>query len=260
MFYAIGDIHGFETKFERAMALIDADGGAKAPLYFVGDLVDRGHESRQVIQAVMDGQAAGKPWHCILGNHDLMFLHFVRHAHVDHDEILSDKSWLHHRLGGARTLESYMGSAEFDHPEWISWEHAREHGLDPVSDDLLIALSDAAKVQVTPEHLAWIEKLPLYVDAPDNHRFVHAGIKPGVAIEDQTRSDLVWIRDGWLDYTGPLDKMYVHGHTALDFPQHHGNRINIDGGAGRGRALVPTVYEDGTWFTLDENGRTPLRP
>ncbi len=121
MFYALGDVHGQLEKFNRAMALIDADGGAQAPLYFVGDLVDRGHESRQVIQAIINGQTAGKPWQCILGNHDLMFLQFVRAGKVNHVEILSHKSWLHHRLGGMRTLESYMGRAELDHPGWISW-------------------------------------------------------------------------------------------------------------------------------------------
>lgn len=260
MFYALGDIHGQLAQFERALGLIAADGGADADLYFVGDLVDRGHESRQVIQAIIDGQAAGKPWHCILGNHDLMLLQFVATTKVIHSEILSRKSWLHHRLGGMRTLESYMGDTELDHPDWISWEHAREHGLDPASDDLLQTLSDAAKAKIPAAHLTWLENLPLYIDAYANHRFVHAGIKPGVAIDDQTRSDLVWIRDGWLDFEDPLDKIYVHGHTALDFPKHHGNRINIDGGAAYGRDLVPTVFEAGRWFTLDDDGRTPLVP
>lgn len=260
MFYALGDIHGQQAQFERALGLIEKDGGAEAPLYFVGDLVDRGHQSRQIIQAIMDGQAVGKPWHCTLGNHDLMFLQFVQSAQIHHDEILSPKGWLHFRLGGVTTLESYMGDVEFDHPDWNGWDHARENGLDPIADDLVQAISDAAKQKIPADHLNWIENQPLYHDAPDNHRVVHAGIRPGVAINDQTRSDLVWIRDGWLEFEGPLDKMYVHGHTALDFPQHHGNRINIDGGAAYGRNLVPTVYDGSGWFTLDDNGRTPLTP
>ncbi len=260
MFYALGDIHGYRDKLERAFSLIAADGGADAPLYFVGDLVDRGMDSAWVIQTIMDGQAAGKPWHCILGNHDLMLLEFVTTGKVDHDEILADKSWLHHRLGGCRTLASYMSDTDVDHPDWISWDHVNEHGLDPASPELIAAVCDAAKDAVTADHLKWIEDLPLFIDAPDGHRFVHAGVKPNVAMADQTRSDLVWIRDGWLDYTGPLDAMYVHGHTALDFPQHHGNRINLDGGAGRGRPLVPAVYDGTGWFTIDENGRKPLTP
>ena len=260
MFYALGDVHGQQAQLDRALALIAADGGASAPLSFVGDLVDRGLDSRGVIQTIMDGQTAGKPWHCILGNHDLMFLQFVRSAQVIHPEILSRKSWLHHRLGGVRTLQSYMGKVELDHPEWISWEHAHEHGLDPASDSLLDALSNAAKDLVPSEHLDWIENLPLYLDAPEGHRIVHAGIRPGVAMSAQSRSDLIWIRDGWLDHDGPLDRMYIHGHTALEFPQHHGNRINIDGGAAYGRPVVPTVFDGKGWFTLDEYGRTPLVP
>jgi len=259
MFYALGDIHGQQEQLDRALTLIDEDGGANAPLFFVGDLVDRGANSRSIIQTIMDGQAAGKSWQCILGNHDLMFHQFVTSANVTHPEILSHKSWLHHRLGGVRTLASYM-TAEIDHPDWISWEHANEHGLDPASTSLLAVLSNAAKESVPAEHLDWIAKLPLYLDGPANHRFVHAGIKPNVAMADQTRSDLVWIRDGWLDYDGELDAIYVHGHTALDFPQHHGNRINLDGGAGYGRPLVPCGFDGTAWFTLDETGRTKLIP
>lgn len=260
MFYALGDIHGQKAQLERAFSLIEKDGGADAPLYFVGDLVDRGFESRWVIQTIMNGQNAGKPWHCILGNHDLMFHQFVTTGQVDHDEILSDKSWLHHRLGGCTTLSSYMTDDAIDNPDWAGWDHANTHGLDPAPHDLIQTVSDAAKHAVPAAHLDWIANLPLYIDAPHNHRFVHAGIKPGVAIDDQTRSDLIWIRDGWLDHDGPLDKMYVHGHTALSFPKHHGNRINLDGGAGRGGTLVPAVFDGRDWFTLDEAGRTPLRP
>jgi serine/threonine protein phosphatase 1 len=208
----------------------------------------------------MDGQAAGKPWQCILGNHDLMFHQFVTTANVLHPEIKSGKTWLHHKLGGVMTLASYMDGVEIDHPEWVSWDHAKAHGLDPASDSLLATFSEVAKHHVPTDHLDWIIDLPPYVDGPENHRFVHAGIQPDVAIDAQTRSDLIWIRDGWLDYDGPLDRMYVHGHTALDFPQHHGNRINLDGGAGFGRPLVPCGFDGSNWFTLDETGRFPLRP
>lgn len=258
MFYALGDIHGQTSQLNRALALIEADGGADADLFFVGDLVDRGPDSRGVIQTIMDGQNAGKPWVCILGNHDLMFHQFVTTANVLHPEILSGKSWLHHRLGGCTTLASYMDGTDIDHPEWISWDHAKEHGLDPASLSLLNALSDAAKTAIPKDHLDWIASLPLYIDAPQDHVFVHAGIRPGVALPDQTQSDLIWIRDGWLDHADPHEVMYVHGHTALDAPQHHGNRINLDGGAGYGRPLVPAVFDGATWFTLDEAGRMLL--
>lgn len=261
MFYVLGDIHGYLDKFDRGLSLIEADGGKDAPLYFVGDFVDRGPDSRAVIQKIMDAQAAGRDWQAILGNHDLMFHQFVETAKNIHDEMRPDLSWTNRRLGGMNTLASYMSEVSVDHPEWQGWDHAIEHGLgDDTSLGLIEAVSQAARATVSKEHLDWIINLPLYLWAPDNHLFVHAGIKPGVAMDKQSRSDLVWIRDGWLDYEGELDAMVVHGHTALEFPIHHGNRINLDGGAGRGRTLVPAVYDGGNWFTLDENGRTPLVP
>lgn len=261
MFYVLGDIHGYLDKFDRGLSLIEADGGKDAPLYFVGDFVDRGPDSKAVIQKIMDAEAAGRPWQSVLGNHDLMFSQFVMYEQNIHDEMRPDLSWTNRRLGGMTTLASYMSGTEIDHPDWQGWDHVLEHGLDnDTSLDLLSAISQAARAQIPADHLDWITKLPLYLNAPDNHLIVHAGIKPGVEMKDQTRSDLVWIRDGWLDYDGALDAMVVHGHTAVDFPIHHGNRINLDGGAGRGRTLVPAVYDDGQWFTLDETGRTPLTP
>ena len=260
MFYALGDIHGQKAQLDRALALIENDGGAGAEIFFVGDLVDRGPDSRAVIQMIMDGQNAGKPWSCILGNHDYMFHQFVQTGRVLHSEIKSSKSWLHQRLGGVTTLASYMRDQEIDHPDWVSWDHAIEHGLDPASPSFLTALSQTAQKVIPSNHLDWIASLPLFVEAPDNHMIVHAGIRPGVAMRDQTHSDLTWIRDGWLDDCTPHEFMFVHGHTALEFPQHHGNRINIDGGAAFGRPLVPCGFDGKNWFTLDETGRSSLRP
>lgn len=260
MIYALGDVHGQLDQLERALSLIEADGGAEAKLYLVGDLVDRGADSKGVIQRIMDGQAAGKPWSCVLGNHDLMFHQFAETGRVAHPEIKSGKTWLHKALGGMTTLASYMIGAEIDHPDWPGWEAAKADGLDPASPSLIQNLNDAAKSHVPQEHLDWIAARPLFLKAPHDMIVVHAGIRPGVPLSDQAQSDLLWIREDWLDYDARLDHLYVHGHTALDFPQHHGNRINIDGGAGHGRALVPVVRDGADWFTLDENGRTPLVP
>ncbi len=263
MFYVLGDIHGFQDKFDRGLDLINVDGGKDAPLYFLGDFSDRGPDCKSVIQNIMDAQAAGRPWHAILGNHDQMFYEFVKTGRNRFDpELRADLSWTNNRLGGMTTLYSYLKDTPIDHPEWVSWDHVLEHGLgNDASDDLLDAVSKIAREDATINtHLDWLINLPLYIEGPENHLFVHAGIRPGVALSDQARDDLLWIRDGWLEYEGPLDHMVVHGHTALDFPVHHGNRINLDGGAGRGRTLVPAVFENGKWFTLDEAGRSPLEP
>lgn len=260
MFYALGDVHGQIDQLNRALALIETDGGPEAQVQFVGDLVDRGPDSKGVIQHIIDGQAAGKPWSCILGNHDLMFYQFVTEGIVSHSEISSDKTWLNKSLGGMITLASYLDGVDIDHPDWPGWDAAKADGVDPAPPSLIAALQEQAKAHVPAEHLDWIASLDLYREAPDDIVFVHAGIRPGVALPDQARTDLVWIRTGWLDHTAPHDVMFVHGHTALEFPQHHGNRINIDAGAGYGRPLVPLCYDSGAWFTLDESGRTPLLP
>ncbi len=240
MLYAIGDIHGQLAQLDRALALTEADGGRDAPHVFLGDLPDRGPDTRGVIDRLMEGQAAGRDWTVLLGNHDRMFLRFVRDG-VEHDPaITSGKGWLYPALGGPATLAAYGVMAD-----------------DLTSDRpaLLAETRDA----VPSAHLDWLAGLPLWHRA-QGHLFVHAGIRPGIPVEDQSEEDLIWIREGWLDDTRDHGEMIVHGHTALDHPRHEGNRINLDGGAGYGRPLVPAVLEDGRWFTLSEVGRHPLTP
>ncbi|MCF2905905.1 metallophosphoesterase [Octadecabacter sp. CECT 8868] len=259
MFYCIGDIHGYSDQLERALALIEADGGADAPIVFLGDYVDRGPDSNGVIQRLMDGQAAGKPWTCLIGNHDLMFWRFMTHGIVNDAHILSGKGWLHHRLGGPNTLASYVELPEFNHPAGGGMDTLLQEGLDPTPPALLAELLQAARDRVPKAHLDWIEAQPRIHQA-HGHIFVHAGIRPGISLDKQDEADLTWIRDGWLESEADHGAVVVHGHTALEFPKHHGNRINLDAGAGYGRTLVPAVCDEGDWFTLDEDGRTGLRP
>jgi len=247
MLYAIGDIHGFPDQLDRALALIEADGGQDSPVIFLGDYVDRGPNAKAVIQTLIDGQAAGRPWTCLIGNHDLMFWRFATSGVWQDRMIKSGKGWLHHRLGGNTTTMSYVPDLDI------------AAGIDPVTDADRARLQPLLKNAVPQTHLDWIANGPRYHHA-EGHLFVHAGIRSGVAITDQTEEDLVWIREGWIDNDDDHGITVVHGHTALDAPQHHGNRINLDGGAGYGRTLVPAVLEDGAWFTLDEAGRTPLTP
>jgi len=247
MLYAIGDIHGFSDQLDRALALIKADGGEDAPVVFLGDYVDRGPNAKAVLQTLMDGQAAGRPWTCLIGNHDLMFWRFVTSGIWQDRMIKSGKGWLHHRLGGNTTTMSYIPDLSI------------ADGIDPVTEADRARLQPSLQNAVPQAHLDWIANGPRYHHAED-HLFVHAGIRPGIAMSDQTEEGLVWIREGWIDNDDDHGITVVHGHTALDAPQHHGNRINLDGGAGYGRTLVPAVLEDGAWFTLDEAGRTPLTP
>ncbi|MGR3540143.1 MAG: metallophosphoesterase, partial [Hasllibacter sp.] len=107
--YAVGDIHGHLAKLDRALDLIERDASAHGGgrVVFVGDLVDRGPDARGVIERLMAGQAEGRDWSVLLGNHDRMFLRFVRDGLATDPAISSGKGWFHGALGGAATLASY---------------------------------------------------------------------------------------------------------------------------------------------------------
>jgi len=259
MLYVLGDIHGQTAALDRAMALIAADGGADRPLIFLGDYVDRGPDSRGVLDRLISGRDAGRPWRFLLGNHDRMFLRFVTEARTHDPKILSGKGWLHPALGGNATLASYLPEDAFAHPEGGGMETLARSGLDPLPDPHRDALVAAACEAVPQRHLDFVAGLSTMIeDGP--HLFVHAGIRPGVPLTDQVEDDLIWIRDGFLDHDGDFGALVVHGHTALDRPTHFGNRIDLDGGAGYGRPLVPALFDGTDWFTLHDDGRHPLRP
>lgn len=215
---------------DRALNLIAADGGPGAEIVFLGDLVDRGPDSRGVIDRLIAGRAKGRRWHVLMGNHDRMFARFLRGGAVQDDRITSGLPWTHLRLGGLATLASY--GVEYD------------------DSTTLAELFAATRAAVPDEHLGFIEGL----------LFVHAGIRPGIALADQVEDDLIWIRDTFLTFTDPHPWLVVHGHTALDHPQHFGNRIDLDGGAGYGRMIHPAVFEGRDCFLLTDAGRVPLWP
>lgn len=236
--YAIGDIHGQTGQFDHALDLIAADGGPEAEIVFLGDLVDRGPDSRGIIDRLRQGQAAGRPWQVLLGNHDAMFARFLRDGTVHDPRVKSGVAWTHPRLGGLATLASY--------------------GVDGGPETPLAELAAAARVAVPAAHPAYLASLPRHlVRGP--LLFVHAGIRPGIALHDQDPEDLIWIRDGFLTCPDPHPWLVVHGHTALDQPQHFGNRIDLDGGAGYGRPLRPAVFEGRDCWLLTDRGRIPLR-
>jgi serine/threonine protein phosphatase 1 len=87
---------------------------------------------------------------------------------------------------------------------------------------------------------------------------VHAGLRPHVPLADQDAEDMLWIRDGFLETGYNFGKLVVHGHTALDHPTLYETRLNIDGGAGYGRPLVPIALNGTSCWTLTANGRQPL--
>lgn len=243
MIYAIGDIHGQYEELLRAHERIADDraryGGEGAEVVHLGDLVDRGPKSQEVIQHLIDGIAAGENWSSVLGNHDRLFLDFIRSGAVTDDRLRAGMHWLHDRMGGQDTLKSYGVSRKL---------------LEGIS-----AFRRRAMEAVPDAHVAFLEARPTYLER-DQLLFVHAGIMPGVPIEKQYEDDLVWIRDGFLEYDAPHPWLVVHGHTALDAPVHHGNRVNLDGGAAYGRPLAAAVFEGRECFLLTDEGRLKLEP
>lgn len=237
--YAIGDVHGQLAKLDIALALIEEDraltGDRNATLVQIGDLVDRGPQSAATVARLIDLTRADSRITVLLGNHDNMFLRFMQTPPSQDPRLREGLTWLNPRLGGQATLASY--------------------GVDitaPLPD-----IHAQARALVPQEHLDFLAGLPLGL-ARGACFFVHAGIRPGVALDQQDPEDLYWIRDEFLlDPTdhGPL---IVHGHTPVERVEHHGNRLAIDTGAAYGGALSAVVIEGRRVWLLTHSGRQEI--
>jgi len=168
--YAIGDIHGELDSLKDALKKINRDGGSDARVVFLGDYVDRGPNSRGVIEFLINSVEAGKNWTCLLGNHDQMFSTFMEDCDA---QMTADFHWLDDRLGGKKTLASY--------------------GINVDDIDLRQHVQIKAITTVPQEHIDWLDSLP-HSHQENGLFFAHAGIRPGVPLEQQHADDLLWIR------------------------------------------------------------------
>ncbi len=235
--YAIGDIHGQLDMLEEALALIEADGGADAHIIFLGDYVDRGADSKAVIERLIQGKAAGKPWRFLKGNHDRLFEWFMEPVPRHDPHLLVGYHWLHERLGGTTTLASY--------------------GVDVGERRRLFAVHAEAQEAVPFSHKRFLQDCEISISHGPLF-FCHAGVRPGVALQDQAEDDLVWIRDEFGNDTRDHGALVVHGHTPVDKPLHAGNHVNLDTGAGYGKPLTVAVFEGTKINVLTKAGRLPL--
>ena len=239
--YALGDIHGRMDALQAAHGLIAADGGREAPIVHLGDLIDRGPASREVIDYLMEGQAQGRPWQVVTGHHDHKLPRFMEDPGWIDPGPSTAITWTDDkRNGAAATLLSY-GIADADHRE-------------------LADIHEEALRKIPADHIAWLDGLPPWVLHPGGFLFVHAGIRPGIDLSAQSRVDMMWIRKPFLESTADHGALVVHGHTAIDRATHYGNRLNLDSGAGYGGPVSAVRLDrDGVWL-LTENGPQPLRP
>jgi serine/threonine protein phosphatase 1 len=223
--YAVGDVHGRADLLVALHELIAADAAQLTPgteriVVYVGDYVDRGLESRQVIDLLIANPLPDFRSVHLLGNHDAWLLGFLVDPRIG-------PTWL--RYGGDVTVHSYGVRV----------------GL-PVDDPRYYAqLQEALRAMVPREHVDFLQGLELSFETGD-YLFVHAGVRPGVSLDQQTAEDLLWIREPFLSYRYEFGKVVVHGHTVESEPVVRPNRIGIDTGACWTGCLTCLVLEEGT--------------
>ncbi len=208
--YAVGDIHGRRDLLARVVAQI-ADHAAKLAverkvLVCVGDYVDRGPDSKGVIDFLLDAVPPGFALKCLIGNHERMMIDFLAEPET------VGQMWL--RNGGLETLQSYGVAFDIAAPRMAAFQAAR--------DALAAALPDRHK-----EFLGGL----LLTHREGDYLFVHAGLKPGVALEEQREADMLWIRGPFLYTPADYGCLVVHGHTIAPEPEWEAWRIGIDTGA-----------------------------
>jgi len=170
-------------------------------LIFIGDYIDRGNFSSEVVDYVIRLKSEYKNIVCLLGNHEHMLIHYLEG--VDEDLYLEN--------GGIATLHSY-GISGSEEPE-------------------------KRKAKIPREHWQFFEALLPHYET-SNYIFVHAGLKPAFPLHEQTMHDLLWIRHEFIDVEDDFGKMVIFGHTPLSYPLIMPNKIGIDTGAVYGGKLT----------------------
>lgn len=229
--YVVGDVHGRLDLLEELLAKIHAElqhrPSAKTLLVFVGDLIDRGPSSAQVIERLRTYRREGIRPVFLLGNHEEVLLRILK----GDAQLITKWRW----FGGAESLESYgVDPSQFSH----------------LTDEEALALVRRA---IPKEHVEFLESFADSCRFGD-YLFVHAGIRPGVELEQQRQSDLRWIREPFLLDESDHGFVVVHGHTIAREVEVRPNRIGIDTGAYRTGVLTALAIEGPERWLVAANG------
>jgi serine/threonine protein phosphatase 1 len=191
------------AELERVIAADASEASGERWIVFVGDYIDRGPASADVVNHLMRPPPFGFRRFTLRGNHEELFLDFLRSPR-------QAREWV--ELGGVETATSYG---------------VRRALIEAGAPGKLAA---AMRVAVPQEHISWMEQLPISLSLP-GLLVVHAGIRPGIPLDEQSDNDLLWIRSPFLETERNDDLLVVHGHTPNPHPQITPGRIGVDTGA-----------------------------
>jgi serine/threonine protein phosphatase 1 len=208
-FFAVGDIHGCFHKLRALMEKIPID-LERDTLIFIGDYIDRGPNSIEVVDFLLDLKKRYPGIIFLKGNHEDMLEKYLNGT----DRV----TYLFN--GGQRTLDSYLNKPN-------------SSGMHPIP----------------AEHLEFFRSLRLYYETTD-YIFVHAGLRPRVPLESQNSEDLLWIRDKFIDSKYDFGKRVIFGHTPLAKPLVEPNKIGIDTGSVYGNALTCVQLPELEFFAV----------
>ncbi|HUW35831.1 MAG TPA: metallophosphoesterase [Rhodocyclaceae bacterium] len=228
--YAVGDIHGRCDLLESIHEDIAADSRQRAArrkvLVYLGDYVSRGIDSQRVVELVLRAPPGGCEVVCLKGNHEDQLLRYLD------GDLDAGRRWFD--VDGLDTLAHYGVAAKV----------GRERG-----EETMESLRQRFARALPPEHLEFFRRLAVS-HSEGGYRFVHAGIRPGVPLAEQSEHDQMWIRKPFLDSDLDHGAVVVHGHSVSAGPQLRHNRIGIDTGAYASGVLTCLVLDGETRCVL----------
>ncbi len=211
--FIVGDIHGCLGMLERLVEKLSWH-PERDRLIFLGDYIDRGKDSKGVVDYLVEIQRSSPNVEFVTGNHEVMLLDYLAGRNRD----------LYFANAGQTTLRSYM--------------EAR-----PMGEGVLIP----------PEHMAFYHSLKPYIEIEDYY-VVHAGFRPGVGLEEQTLEDMVWIREPFIYSDYDFGKKVIFGHTPFKRPFVMENKLGLDTGAVYGNRLTCLELPEVVFHSVEAQG------